>query len=1085
MGLRRTIGCLLLLLLLAGAAGGSYVWYLWSQTDEMLHGRIAAAFKEAVPDWGISFSKSRFDFQGQIRVYDFALKLPGSETTILNLPETIVSVDREQLGLQRLVFQQIRLVQPNLELVRNRTGQWNWQGLGKLPQSEGNLPELRIERGTIRIRLENPAAGEPATALLQNAHLQLTPSGKRRYLVKGTVLAEPIGVVNLDGHWHLDEQTWLLNGRVDQFKFQTDVWDKVCEFIPRFRDQLAVLPEKVGFPLPGPPITDPRLDAVGNVVFRLWQNSADEPVDYKLLVNFKSGQWTHPLFPYPLDDVQGKLYCDATRVSVPQFFARHGTVQIVLRNGKLDRTLADGPMSAVVNFKNLPLEDSTRSRLNEHLREVYDQLQPSGKIDVNIHATYSKSAGFQCDSDVIPAACSIAHKKFPYPIDELRGIVRKRGHRVDVDLTGKAGQRDVKFTGQALLKGDRPGAVFDVQVDALPLDEVFVSSAPPPARKVLREMNLQGVANLHYRMTRRGDADAPWRTHLWGNLRAGTMTCKAFPFTINDLEGNVECDGSNWKFSKLKGTHGATELSGEGNYKVSGQSGVLGLTVQSTDTKFDQELELALPESMRKLWAEFSPQGSFDCTTTIDWMPGQTPEVSLEADLRNTALQLKSFPFPLEEVQGHVSFRRDEQDPTRLRVDLTGIESRHEDTRLNLKTGFATLEPDGHWTVRLDDLQVEDLTANNRFRRALPKGFREVIETLDPRDGSVALAGMLEFRGTGNAEDGVTTAWDLEILCAGTTVTAGVDLKHLYGKFAIKGTWDGKIIITNGESDLTSMTIQGYQFSNVKGPLSINGNQLIIGSREVVNARPEPGGVVKRPPPEQRITGRAIQGVFTLDGIAVLGEETSYRVVLTMRDALLERYAELYLPHHHDLRGIMTGEAELSGRGNSTRQLTGRGQLLIRPAALYTLPVMLAVLKQLNGGSSNSTAFDEAQAFFEIANNRFEFKQVDLKGAALNLKGFGWVRFDRRLSFDFFSSVPRSRAPLAILQQVVGQATVGWMGVEVRGTLDNPDAHVRPAQRLDEAMKRFLGGIDPRPPGPATAAPPGRNPVGVGNRQRQ
>ena len=87
----------------------------------------------------------------------------------------------------------------------------------------------------------------------------------------------------------------------------------------------------------------------------------------------------------------------------------------------------------------------------------------------------------------------------------------------------------------------------------------------------------------------------------------------------------------------------------------------------------------------------------------------------------------------------------------------------------------------------------------------------------------------------------------------------------------------------------------------------------------------------------------------------------------------------------------------------------------------------------------------------------------------------------------FFSSVPRNRAPLAILQQVVGQATVGWMGVEVRGTLDNPEARVRPAQRLDGAVKRFLDTIDPRPPGPpAAAASTGRRePVGPGNRPRQ
>lgn len=1081
MGVRRTIGCLTILLLLITAAGGSYVWYLWSRTDEMLHGRIASALKEIAPEWDVGFSRARFDFQGQIRVYDCAIKV--QDATIVNLPETVISVDREHLAQQRLIFQQVRLVQPQLELVRDLEGKWNWEGLGKLPEFPGNLPEWLIERGTIRLRLDRPDGAEPVIAVLQNAHLQLTPSGKRRYVVKGTVLAEPVGLVELDGHWHLDDKTWQLTGWVEQLKFRTEVWDKVCEFLPELRTRLAALPEKVGFPLPGPPVTDPRLDAIGDMVFRLQKSAAVPTVDYRLLMNVKSGQWTHPLFPYPLDDVQGKVYCDAKEVTVPFFSARHGQLRVNVRGGKLDRTDPDGLISGQVSLKELPLEQSTRARLTPHLQEIYDHLQPMGKVDVNMYVKYSKSIGMRCDSDVFPLGCSVAHVRFPYPVEGLRGRIRKRGHQVDVDLKGLAGQREVLVTGQFRTGGDHPGAVFDVHVDDLPLDEVFVSSTPLNARNTLRAMNLQGLANLHYHLTRTGPEGADWETHLSGALRAGSMKCKCFPYDINDLEGLLEYDGQVWTFSKLKGTHGAAELTGEGDYRISGQSGLLGLTVHAVGAKFDQELELALPESWRKLWQEFTPQGGFDCTTQIDWIPGQSPEISVEADLQQAAFQLKSFPFPVEEVSGHVSFHRDEQDPTLLRADLIQIEGQHEDTKMTLNSGFALLEPTGQWRVRLDDLQVEDLAPNNRFRRALPSGFREIIETLDPRDGSVALTGMMELRGTGNPKDGVTSAWDLEILCAGTTVTAGVDLKHLYGKFLIKGTWDGQIIATSGWSDLTSMTILGYQFANVKGPININGNQLVIGSREVVNPPPQSGGAIRRPSPEQRITGRAIQGVFTLDGIAVLGQETSYRVVLTMRDARLERYAELYLPNQNDLRGIMTGEAELSGRGNSARNLTGRGQLLIRPAALYTLPVMLAVLKQLNGGSPNNTAFDEAQAFFDISNSRFNFKQVDLKGAALNLKGFGWVHFDRRLNFDFYSSVPRARAPLAILQQVVGQATMGWMGVEVRGNLDFPIATIRPAQRMNDAVKNFLGGIDPRPP--AAAPPSGRRVPTAGSGSRQ
>src|SRR5262249_17772862 len=161
---------------------------------------------------------------------------------------------------------------------------------------------------------------------------------------KGSVLAEPVGLVNLEGYWHLDQHTWRVTGKVDQLKFRSEVWDKVCEFLPEFRTKLAALPEKLGFPLPGPPVPDPHFEATVDLLYRLDKADAEAPLDYGLWMTLKSGQWTHPLFPYPLDDVQGRLYCDPTQVKVPFLSARHGQLQINVRDGLLDRTKPDAPI---------------------------------------------------------------------------------------------------------------------------------------------------------------------------------------------------------------------------------------------------------------------------------------------------------------------------------------------------------------------------------------------------------------------------------------------------------------------------------------------------------------------------------------------------------------------------------------------------------------------------------------------------------------------------------------------------------------------------------------------------------------------
>ena len=1053
------------LLLLAGAVGGTYVWSLWSRMDEMLQARLIDGFQEAVPNWNVSFHRARFDFQGLIRVDDFRLNSPDSEACILGIRETVLSVDREQLGHQRLVCQHIRLMQPELNLHRDLEGHWNWEALLPITSPISNPPEWNIERGTLNLTIERPAPLEPLRTSLQNAHLKLIPSGKRRYVISGQVLAGALGQIDINGFWNMDDRTWKVDGQIPEFQFHSKVWDQVCDVLPNLRNLLETLPERLNLPLTGDPVSDPGLTTAGDLAFHVQQQSPDAPIDYRCEINLKSGQWQHPLSPYTLDDIRAKIVCDPAQLVMPFFTARHGNIQVLVRSGKWLLGQPDASLTALVGFRNLPLEPATRARLTKNVRDIYDQIRPTGKVDINLRLGYSLGKGFQCDCDVLPKRCTAAHVKFPYPVSDIEGIIKKRGPRVDLDLKGiVAGQREVTLTGQVRPGVEHLSTLIEIRGDSVPLDEVFVASVPEAAQKALRSMNLQGFANFHYRLAHDRGPKVPWDMQLWSSVRDASMSCQCFPYAIQNLQGIVQYDGDKWTFEKLKGNHGATTLTGAGTYQSQDGNGNLDLTVKSLGVELNRDLQGALPENWRKLFDEFSPKGKFDCLTSINWTTGTTPLISLDADLKNIEIQLKSFPYPLSEVKGQVSVHPDEQEPTIIRADISDLTARHDDTRISLPNCFALVEPTGVWRVRLSEMQVEDLNTNNRFRRALPTGVREVIETLDPRDGPVSLGGMLEFRGTGKVEDGTTSAWDLEILCTNTSITAGVDLKHLYGKFRIRGTWNGRSIDTEGEGDLTSMSILGYQFANVKGPLSIYGNQLVIGCRDVVNPLKDQRGPQRKPAPEQRITGRAIGGVFTLDGIAVLGKETSYKVVLTMRDALLERYAELYMPNQRDLRGIMTGEAQLLGRGNNARSLKGNGQLLIRPAALYQLPVMLAIFKQLNGGSADNTAFEEGQAYFNISNGRFNFTQIDLKGAALNLKGFGWVSLDRRLSFDFFSSVSRNRAPLAILQQMVGQATVGWMGITVRGTLDNPDARIRPVQRLDDAVKRFLNGIDPRPP---------------------
>ena len=1054
---RRILTWIVLLLLTASAVGGGYVWHIWTHTDEYLHQLVMTQLHQKLPNWEVELGRAIFDFQGLVRLYDLKLQPPSPARGNVQIPELVISLDREQLANQQIDIHQIRCVGPQVNVFRAPDGTWLFPDIPLENSPLGKMPEWIIQDGQLTLNLEQSAGLPSAQHTFRDVSVQLTPAGKQRWTFRGDTEIESLGHLDIEGHWYGDSSEWQVTGGVHSLQWRENCWGKLCTLWPAAQARIESLAKQARLSRSEQGLPAVGLQADGEVLFRFRQ-VPEQPLEQRVCLRIQTGGIEHPSLPQPLENIQGVLYWDGRKLTVPKFSAQWATSTITLEKGHVDcaRPFPDQSFGGILSLTQLPLGPMVRSCLPPQFQEMYDDVGASGIVDLKFMGGYSPEKGIQLDYDLKPINCQARHARFPYLMEQIKGLVRSRGGNTTCDLTAIAGTLPIKITAEMRTRGPNIGANLTVSGDNIPLDETLIAACPTASQETLRSLNVTGTANMKYETWRVGPLGTPWTWTLDARIPSATMTCRCFPYTVEELSGRVRFDGRQWHFEELKGQHGPTQLTASGNYlSHQGRGGHLRLTVANTQGEFQDDLRQAMPESWRKIWGQFSPEGQFNGTTDVDWHVGQPPEVTFDGQVVNSAILLQAFPLPIRQLNGQVKI-------SPRRVDFIDITGRHDESRILLKKGWAEVLPDETWRARLDDLIVEDLVPNNRVRRALPQGFGDVIETLNPREGVVSLVGMLEFRGANDSPDSITAAWDMETICTGLTVTAGIDLKHLYGKVITRGTWDGETLINNGWANLNSMSILGYQFSQVTGPLSIKGNQLTIGSKEVISASAS-AGEPPRVPIEKRISGRAIDGVFTLDGIAVLGTETSYRDAISMNDARLERYAELYLPDQHDLRGVMNGRAELSGRGNSARALTGRGELRIRPAAIYQLPVILALFKVFQGVAPDNTAFDEAYARFEINNSRFDLLQADLLGAAMNLRGRGWVRFDRRVHLDFYSTATRPRSPLGVLTQPLSRAADGWIGVEVRGTLDNPQTNSRAVPQLDDALKNFLGALGPRP----------------------
>src|SRR5262245_25940328 len=94
---RTTIGLLLLVLVAAGAAG-AYAWIIWNQSDELLRQTAEERLNEIAPGWNIGIRSARFDFYGQVHLYDVTVPGDDPHSPLMEAPEVILVLDRDTLS---------------------------------------------------------------------------------------------------------------------------------------------------------------------------------------------------------------------------------------------------------------------------------------------------------------------------------------------------------------------------------------------------------------------------------------------------------------------------------------------------------------------------------------------------------------------------------------------------------------------------------------------------------------------------------------------------------------------------------------------------------------------------------------------------------------------------------------------------------------------------------------------------------------------------------------------------------------------------------------------------------------------------
>ncbi len=1054
-----------LALLLTVVGGGAVAWTYY-RSDEMLRTEILKQLTDALPDAEISLERANFDLRGRVRLFDLSISLPDEDQPLLTVAETLIAVDGQLLSeKQQVVIQSVHLSQPHLRLVRRPDGMWNWQEL-TLVRKPGpmQLPDLDLTYGSIELVLADHATRTMVNVPVQEIRLSATPSSQASYSVQVTAETDYTGRVKLQGELPLDAAPWSVQAVAERLRISPLTTRLAVIAAPQLRSKLEELQYRLlslapgggaaPVALPGKDVYDLGCELTGAVHVQVRQGPPETPLAVNGLMTIEDGQVSHPILPAPLFGLRGKLQYDGAQVRVQDLSARTGGSQLILQ-AAIARA---GGWTLHLQADSVPVDEPLVARLPEAMQKHVRAMELTGMMTGQIQVQKLDAGKPRVDAEATLTNGSVRHEKFPYPVREVTATATWHHDAVQIQAEGMGGVTPVKLIGTINNPGPDSDAAFDIRVKNLTMDDALRAALPESVRTVVNAIEFQGRGDAWVRLLKPPGQDEKYHCQLMANVREGTVRYRDFAYPVTQLSGRLKWEDDLVVFEQVRGQHDGAVITGDGRFLLKPEPGLLTLNLQSVNTAFDHALFAALPANLQEVWNSFAPQGTFNVAAKVAWAPGRPVRVDVpKLQITNANIQMRDFPFPFRDVEGHFAYQSDQQ-----RVDIHEFVARHDDTQVS-GSGFVLHREDGTATLRLEKFHVDDLAPTPALRRALPEALRLTAESLNPT-GSYSFHGPVTFFAD-ERHNGLTGAeWDLQLLLAGCAINAGLRVDNVHGRVHLKGNWTPRTTQLEGQLDLDALDVLGnHQITRVRGPIRLQDGVLVAGSAAMANS--SRGSVVSRVASSERITGEAFDGQVTLDAIVDVNREPEYTAVAELTGGSLEKYAMRHLRGYSSVRGLMNGWMDVRGKGTSMRGLTGDGQLQISPAALYELPVFLQIFQLPQFAPNSRAAFDYANFLFRIENERFNFNAIDLVGNAISLRGRGVIRFDGAVMLDFYSMQPRNQIRIPGLREIVGVVNLmsqGWVAIEVRGPIGAPVARVVPLPAVDEALQQFLGAFNPR-----------------------
>ncbi|MFM7318423.1 MAG: AsmA-like C-terminal region-containing protein, partial [bacterium] len=966
-------------------------------------------------------------------------KVPAATKAVpvptLRLPFIRLVFDPWSLFQESWTVDKIVVAQPTLRLERNANGQWNLQSLFASPvplKSSGRIPAIQISRGTLELvqhtlgeTPKEPREQAPP-AVLRDVELTIEPTTNSQVLkFSGSAQGTWAQRVQIQGTANLETGTVDLGGSVIGL-------DAGPRMISDVRPELSAEWLRLG-------LDDVQCNLYLESATLQLSKGLVKPASYRVRADVLRGRLQRTELPFPLSDIRGTLVVKDDQLLIERAEAVHGKT-ILRATGKSGAmNWRTDPLDLTLSAVNLPIDQRLQRVTPPQWQNFWVEYLPRGELNLAIRMVRNRPGGeigFGVNADCRDVA--ICYEFFPYPLEHIWGQITWSGDTIRLGNPDKPplesglrtllGNRPAAITGTIRKPGPRAEVDLRFEAENIGVDETLLNALPPDTRRVVDAFQPTGEVRAKAHITRQPPT-LPGEPPI-GKLEVHTtidlmercsIRWAGMPYPVSNLKGTLNLHPDYWVFENISGTNGTARISGKGRVERIGprkspqapfprrrsqppaadaseikhhelaqqrNQGQPAASAPSNPTPlrthielhadqlpFDDQLRQSLPNVWKTTWATINPIGSAHVDVLIDLDPSAQVDnrvITIKPDAE-TRLNLvierraaannapaKPLELPLDHVEGNFV-------STNGKVAMNDVQFLFRNSQVSMQQGQVVLEKDGKFDLWAKALEARELRLDAGLRQKMPPVMAHFARRLD--DGrAITFRTDMRLGWSGNSAEPAWCRWQNGIVVLnGNSFDAGWMLNNLQGQVEnISGIYDGRDFTCDGVLALDNMTLKGFPIQHISAPVHVE------------------KGLVELPSMQAMIMGGQAYGSMNVQ----IDQEPQYQASLKLVGVDLAQYART-VPGPQNIRGRVSGQIDLEGRGTETRNLKGAGSAEITQGDLGELPDFLRFVKALNLSPTTKTAFDSAQVGFQIDHGVTNFKPIKFQGDAFSLDGDG------------------------------------------------------------------------------------------------